>query len=536
MRRTVTWLFMLSLALSPLVLSPATAAAGTITCPAREPLQNEATNMDIPQDAVPILEAININLQVSSGYGYRDTMDVGTYHNGRSFHYGLDFPDYNGKKLYAPFAGTAKQITLADGNRTVRLTLSNGVRYWFLHLHQQIASGPINAGALIGTVGTTGQSSGDHLHLELTTTDNLGGPMSDNIPPEWWACKSGGAAAVAGTAPVASADFTDDFNRPGPAVENGWTTGGSAQLTNNQLVLNNGYVVRDTGQTSGRGSYQVPADATAQGERWVVFRWQDANNYWLFGDTSGFGYQMWKVENGNFTQLIGANGKAAASGDIAAVSWTPTEIKAYVNGVQHGPTITDATFSSATWAGLRSRVGAVFDNWGFTQNPDGTATAPVAGSDPVAGTDSPTQTGQESIWNPIGWLADELKGIFIPDADDWQEVAAALDELTDREPVGTIKDVAQFVKAQRAMVQAPTGVVVASGAVASGGYGGVAAQVLSVEVVMRQARDFSNHLAGIFAGMKLGGVNFQEIVKITIDIGMVVTFIQYLQSRVKVQA
>lgn len=528
------WLVALVLVVSPLAVAPSTASAGTLTCPPREELVYEFANQDVPQDAYPLVQKVIGNVQVTSGYGYRDSTNVGTTHNGREFHYGLDFVAMRWTPVYAPLDGTARHVTLSDGNRIVVLTLSNGIRWWFLHLQQQIASGPVKAGTILGKTGDSGYG-GEHLHIEVTTDGNLGGPMTSNVPPEWWACKSGGASAVEGTAPVASADFTDDFNRAGPEVGNGWTTGGTAQITNNQLVLSNGYIVRDTGKTSGYGSFIVPTGTTAQGERWLVFRWQDSQNYWLWGDTSGFGHQLWKVVGGNFIQLKAATTQAVA-GEKVWASWTPTEVKVGVNDATLFTT-GDTAFAGATSAGIRTRnSNQIFDNWGFAQNPDGSLTASTPGTEGDPGTDTPTAGSDGSVWNPIGWLADELKGIFIPDADDWKEIAAALGELTDREPVGTIKDVAQFVDSQRVLVKAPTGVVAATGAVASDGYGGAAAQLVNVQVVMAQAREFSNHLAGIFAGMKLGGVNFQEIVKITIDIGMVVTFIQYLQSRVKVQA
>lgn len=115
----------------------------------------------------PILDA-----QTTSGFGWR----WGRMHNG------LDFGADTGTPLYAVAQGT---VTTAGWNsglgRHVKITLASGEVIVYGHLSQIDVEldDAVEAGTVIGEVGSTGRSTGAHLHLEVRTDD---GPID---PVDW---------------------------------------------------------------------------------------------------------------------------------------------------------------------------------------------------------------------------------------------------------------------------------------------------------------------------------------------------------------
>jgi murein DD-endopeptidase MepM/ murein hydrolase activator NlpD len=90
-----------------------------------------------------------------------------------SCHTGLDFAAPSGTPIRAVAAGRILEVSYAGayGNRT-RMRLSDGTEVWYCHqtstaveVGQQVAGGQV-----IGTVGSTGNSTGPHLHLEVRPT------------------------------------------------------------------------------------------------------------------------------------------------------------------------------------------------------------------------------------------------------------------------------------------------------------------------------------------------------------------------------
>ncbi len=140
---------------------------------------------------------------IYQGYGHRDTRPVNTFygplHGYQHFHPGLDLPAPRGVEVRAPAAGTAVQVLGGSGpegrNKEIRLLLPNGSVWHFYHLSAQIAEGPVSEGELLGLVGSTGYSSGPHLHIEVK--DSKG----EAVPLERWMCSLGayiGEAAARG--------------------------------------------------------------------------------------------------------------------------------------------------------------------------------------------------------------------------------------------------------------------------------------------------------------------------------------------------
>ena len=106
-------------------------------------------------------------------------------------HTGLDFAAPDGTPIKALANGVVKETGWAGayGNRTV-ITLDDGTDLWYCHQSQfAVKKGqPVVGGQTIGFVGSTGNSTGPHLHLEVRP----GG--GDAVDPER-------ALAVRGTAP-----------------------------------------------------------------------------------------------------------------------------------------------------------------------------------------------------------------------------------------------------------------------------------------------------------------------------------------------
>ncbi len=103
------------------------------------------------------------------------------FHMGYDLNYTGDF----GGPLYSPDDAIATKVVFSDGNLVEVLSLPTGYRWQLLHLSRQVAQGHVRKGQLVGYIGSTGNSSGPHLHLELKPTDT----GTAWVPPEQWLCR-----------------------------------------------------------------------------------------------------------------------------------------------------------------------------------------------------------------------------------------------------------------------------------------------------------------------------------------------------------
>lgn len=87
-----------------------------------------------------------------------------------SCHTGLDFAAPEGTPLLAVAAGTVTEVGYAGayGNRTI-VTLQDGTEMWYCHQSTTtVGTGDrVVAGQVVGAVGSTGNTTGPHLHLEV---------------------------------------------------------------------------------------------------------------------------------------------------------------------------------------------------------------------------------------------------------------------------------------------------------------------------------------------------------------------------------
>ncbi|GGA67273.1 murein hydrolase activator EnvC family protein [Ornithinibacillus halotolerans] len=123
----------------------------------------------------------------SSNYGYR--VDPITYQ--RSYHLGIDIAAPTGTPVYASTNGVAVRGNLSStyGNHILVVTKIDGVDYTTLYAHLSgfaVGDGEVvKQGQVIGYIGSTGRSTGPHLHFEV----HRGGwkgfypPNSNNVNP-----------------------------------------------------------------------------------------------------------------------------------------------------------------------------------------------------------------------------------------------------------------------------------------------------------------------------------------------------------------
>jgi murein DD-endopeptidase MepM/ murein hydrolase activator NlpD len=101
---------------------------------------------------------------------YRITATYGQYGLWSSYHTGMDFAAPSGTPIRAIANGTITEVGSdgAYGNKTV-LTLEDGTELWFCHQSSYaVQEGEtVRGGDVIGYVGSTGNTTGPHLHLEV---------------------------------------------------------------------------------------------------------------------------------------------------------------------------------------------------------------------------------------------------------------------------------------------------------------------------------------------------------------------------------
>lgn len=121
--------------------------------------------------------------------------------------------------------------------------------------------------------------------------------------------------------------------------------------------------VIDTGYSDGEVSVSVTVTG---GQEWLIFRFQDSNNYFRFG-TSGGILQLQKVESGSAQQISTFAAKLPIGGDLS-VKFVGNQISLYLNG-NLLETVTSTLFQTATKIGLQTQNTTTrFDNLLFKKN------------------------------------------------------------------------------------------------------------------------------------------------------------------------
>ena len=115
---------------------------------------------------------------VSSPYGYRYHPISGTY----TFHSGVDLAAPGWTPIYASKSGTVTTSSYADRSWGNYVVINHGDGYSTLYAHMVSRAASVgqyvNQGDVIGYVGTTGNSNGNHLHFNVYYNGNLQNPLN----------------------------------------------------------------------------------------------------------------------------------------------------------------------------------------------------------------------------------------------------------------------------------------------------------------------------------------------------------------------
>ncbi|MCO6495890.1 MAG: peptidoglycan DD-metalloendopeptidase family protein [Bacteroidetes bacterium] len=128
--------------------------------------------------AIPSIQPVaNKDLKrVASGYGYR----IDPFYRTRKFHSGLDFSAPRGTEVYATADGTVEDVSNDLRGYGKHIIINHGYGYKTLYGHLskfEVKRGQtITRGQLIGRVGSTGKSTGPHLHYEVHINGNVVNP------------------------------------------------------------------------------------------------------------------------------------------------------------------------------------------------------------------------------------------------------------------------------------------------------------------------------------------------------------------------
>jgi len=98
---------------------------------------------------------------------------ISSHFGGYRGHGGLDLAGPSGQPITAVHSGTVV-FTGWDGSYGNKVVVrhSDGTETWYGHLSSiSVGLGPVITGAQLGTLGSTGNSTGPHLHLEVRTAD-----------------------------------------------------------------------------------------------------------------------------------------------------------------------------------------------------------------------------------------------------------------------------------------------------------------------------------------------------------------------------
>ncbi len=123
------------------------------------------------------------NGRFTSGFGYRRHPLLGI----KKMHMGVDWAAPTGTPIMAAGSGTVEHAGRYGGNGNfVKIRHGNGYKTSYSHLHR-IASdlkkgSKVRQGQQIGTVGTTGLSTGPHLHYQVYINDRPTNPLKIHVP------------------------------------------------------------------------------------------------------------------------------------------------------------------------------------------------------------------------------------------------------------------------------------------------------------------------------------------------------------------
>lgn len=128
-------------------------------------------------DGAPIHMPISGNFRQSSGFGNR----TDPFSGGRAFHSGLDFAAPKGTTVFSAGKGVVSFVGTRSGyGNVVEVTHAGGLVTRYAHLSGFLSEEgqAVNTGTPIAKVGSTGRSTGPHLHFEVRKSDSAINPKA----------------------------------------------------------------------------------------------------------------------------------------------------------------------------------------------------------------------------------------------------------------------------------------------------------------------------------------------------------------------
>lgn len=116
------------------------------------------------------------NVTLTSSFGNRSD----PFNGHRRMHQGIDIPGPLGTPVYATADGVVQRAEWANGyGNLVEINHGNGLETRYGHLSKLIAqpNERVRRGQLIGLMGSTGRSTGSHLHYEVRIAGGAVNPM-----------------------------------------------------------------------------------------------------------------------------------------------------------------------------------------------------------------------------------------------------------------------------------------------------------------------------------------------------------------------
>jgi murein DD-endopeptidase MepM/ murein hydrolase activator NlpD len=159
------------------LLKLATSADGSLDPRFRRMGMSLARMSLLEQGLAGIPHTLPANMQyISSGFGYRSDPFTGE----GAFHAGLDSKGPIGAPIYAAAKGRVSFVGQRSGyGNCIEIDHGNGLLTRYAHMsafHARVGEA-VKAGDLIGAIGSTGRSTGPHLHFEVRINDRPVNPL-----------------------------------------------------------------------------------------------------------------------------------------------------------------------------------------------------------------------------------------------------------------------------------------------------------------------------------------------------------------------
>lgn len=249
------------------------------------------------KDACAILMSMVPSFQISCEFG------VG---RGSKHHAGIDLapPDDSLPKIPTPTAGKIVDVDVDPGGygNYVWLQDASGVLHTFAHLSSVepgIAKGvQVPRGGYVGTMGSTGHSTGPHLHYQVDPADNLsmGSPIgNDSVPhinPHEYAPPDAGQ----GAAPA------NNEQKQGATGKYTWGTGKSLNPIDEELLNANN--LKETPKLHNEPNMsRINMGLTREDEKQINIWGKGLNNF----EDTGFDKRIWPSQNTSRKKTMGQN-------------------------------------------------------------------------------------------------------------------------------------------------------------------------------------------------------------------------------------